>query len=152
MCSPYGIQIFCHSVGKEGEDSQTSLDLVKNRWSSLLTRAWTAGNGVQVARVPCVCMCVVRACEHARACTWVTVSTSGTVNVDHESWFCFLGSVACGLAGIEVWDFATAVHVTWGGNWACTGIVFISSWAQALPAKRPCFSIWKQCGVLNARF
>lgn len=134
----YRTQIF--SSVEKGEGFQTSLDPVKNRWGSLLTRAWTAGNWVQVATAPCV---YVRACEHKCACAWVTVSTSGTVNVDHESWFCFLGSVACGLAGIEVWDFATAVPVTWGGNWACTAIVFISSWARALPAKRPCFSIWK---------
>lgn len=48
-------------------------------------------------------------------CVVVITSTSRTANAHHDSWLCFLGSVACGLARTEAWDLAAAVHVTWEG-------------------------------------
>lgn len=68
-------------------------------------------------------------------CVVVPVSTLGTVSDHCESSFCFLASVACGLAVTEVWDFSAAVHVTWESNGACNGII-LSAMTQALPGQK----------------
>lgn len=96
------------------------------------------GNWAQVPTVLCP-----RACVRERVHVCVTVFTSGAVTAHHESWFCFLDSGACGLARTKAQDFATAVCVTWEGNEAATGVIFISFWARVLPAKRPCSSARK---------